>query len=245
MTAARGRPVLEIEQLVSGYGPVRVLDRVSLAVCEGEFVAIVGSNGAGKSTLLKTISGLLPIMAGTARFEGRGLNGRAPHEIIAAGLLHVAEGRRLFREQTVGDNLDLGLYDARLSRVQERERLDYVMDVFPVLREKLALLAGSLSGGQQQMLAIAQALVRSPRLLMLDEPSLGLAPVIVDQVLEVIQKLNKSGCAIILVEQLVERALEVADFCYIMTNGRVVGEGPAEVLRKSNLVKEAYLGSAP
>ncbi len=241
----RGRPLLKIEGLVSGYDSVQVLDGVSLQVCEGELVAIVGSNGAGKSTLLKTISGLLPVTQGTIEFEGRVLNGLAPHQIVAAGLLHVAEGRKLFREQSVRANLDLGFYGAGLSRSRERDRIEYVLDIFPVLGEKLDLLSGSLSGGQQQMLAIAQALVRAPRLLLLDEPSLGLAPVIVDQVLEVLKTLHLSGCAIVLVEQLVERALDIADFGYLVTRGRISGSGTARELREGDLVKEAYLGASP
>jgi branched-chain amino acid transport system ATP-binding protein len=154
----------------------------------------------------------------------------------------VAEGRRLFRSQSVMANLDLGLFGAGLSRAEEKRRLDEVLTMFPMLAERPNIAAGALSGGQQQMLAIAQALLRTPRLLMLDEPSLGLAPIVVDQVMEVILKLRDSGCAIVLVEQLVERALEVADYAYVLQNGRILGSGPPSALHGSDLIQHAYLG---
>ena len=237
-----GRPLLAVRDLVSGYGHVRVLEGVSFEVFDRQIVTILGGNGAGKSTLLKTLSGLLAVEAGSIRFAGDELAGRQPAQIVDRGLLHVAEGRRLFRTQSVMSNLELGLYGSRLSRAEERRRLDEVLTTFPMLAERPDIAAGALSGGQQQMLAIAQALLRTPRLLMLDEPSLGLAPIVVDQVMEVIVNLRAKGCAIVLVEQLVERALEVADVAYVMQSGRIIGSGRPEELHGSELIKHAYLG---
>jgi branched-chain amino acid transport system ATP-binding protein len=235
--------LLEVRNLDAGYGRVGVLDGISLAARAGQIVAVLGSNGAGKSTLLKTISGLLVPSRGEILFDGRPIAGLPPDRIVARGLLHVAEGRRLFRTQSVADNLELGLYRAGLSRGEERQRYEAVYALFPILRERRHLAAGLLSGGQQQMLAIGQALMRSPRLLMLDEVSLGLAPAIVDQVLEVVQRLRAEGCTIILVEQLVERALEIADYGYVLQNGRVGGAGTAAELAASDIVRRAYLGT--
>ncbi|MCX7274315.1 MAG: ABC transporter ATP-binding protein [Burkholderiales bacterium] len=235
-------PLLEVRDLVSGYDHVRVLEGVSFEVRDRQIVTILGSNGAGKSTLLKTLSGLLVVESGSIQFGGKSLVGRPPGEIVDAGLCHVAEGRRLFRTQSVMSNLELGLYGTRLSRAEEKRRLDEVLETFPMLAERPNIAAGALSGGQQQMLAIAQALLRTPRLLMLDEPSLGLAPIVVDQVMAVIQKLRDQGVAIVLVEQLVERALEVADIAYVLRSGRVLGSGRPEELQGSDLIKRAYLG---
>jgi branched-chain amino acid transport system ATP-binding protein len=235
-------PLLLVQDLHSGYDRIRVLEGVSMAVHEGAIVTVLGGNGAGKSTLLKTISGLLPATQGTVRFAGQDIVGRHPAQIVELGLLQVAEGRRLFRSQSVMANLDLGLFGARLSRAEERRRLDQILGMFPMLAERPNIAAGALSGGQQQMLAIAQALLRTPKLLMLDEPSLGLAPIVVDQVIELIVKLRSSGCAIVLVEQLVERALEVADIAYVLQNGRILGSGTPAELQGSELIQHAYLG---
>nr|WP_295469643.1 ABC transporter ATP-binding protein [Mesorhizobium sp.] len=235
-------PLLEIHDLSSGYGRVPVLDRVSLSVDTGRIVAVVGANGAGKSTLLKTISGLLKPSSGTIRLDGAPIGGIEPHMIVAMGLQHVAEGRRLFRSQTVAQNLDLALIGARLDRQEEHRRLADVHALFPILLEKAHLPAGALSGGQQQMLAIGQALMRSPKVLMLDEPSHGLAPIIVDEVFDVLVELRARGTAILLVEQLVERALDLADHAYVMVSGRITGNGPATSIRGSDLVRRAYTG---
>lgn len=235
------RPLLSVRHLASGYGHVGVLEDVVIHVHENEIVTLLGSNGAGKSTLLKTISGLLPVQGGSIHFDGVDIGSLRPRRIVDLGVLQVAEGRRLFRSQTVARNLDLGLYGAGISRAEERERLDHVHGLFPILQERRASLAGALSGGQQQMLAIGQALMRSPRLLMLDEPSLGLAPVIVDQVMDVLLKLRAAGCAILLVEQLVERALDVADIAYVMRTGRMLGHAAASTLHGSALVTSAYM----
>ncbi len=239
-----GEPLLEIAGLFAGYGHVGVLEDVTLRVDRGTVVALVGSNGAGKSTLLRTISGLLRPTAGRIRFSGRDVGGLAPQRIVAAGILHVAEGRRLFRSQSVRDNLDLGLFGAELARSDEVRRLDEVLGMFPILGDKLDHQVSTLSGGQQQMLAIAQALMRNPALLMLDEPSLGLAPIIVDQVMDVIVRLRSTGTTILLVEQMVERALEIADYAYVLQSGHMIGSGTPAELEQGDFVRRAYLGAA-
>jgi branched-chain amino acid transport system ATP-binding protein len=236
--------LLEIEAVDVGYGHVGVLEGVSLTVIERSIVALVGSNGAGKSTLLRAISGLLRPSKGRIVFAGIDIAGAAPNRVVDAGILHVAEGRRLFRQQSVQDNLELGLYGTRLGRSEEAARFARVFDLFPILAERCGARAGVLSGGQQQMLAIGQALMREPRLLMLDEPSLGLAPIIVDQVLEVIQRLRAAGTTILLVEQMVERALEIADYSYVLRNGRILGHGVAAEIAAGDLVRHAYVGAA-
>jgi branched-chain amino acid transport system ATP-binding protein len=235
--------MLQIQGLDAGYGHVGVLRGVDLRVQQGAIVALVGSNGAGKSTLLRAISGLLRPSAGSITFLGQLISGQAPHRIVDAGLMHVAEGRRLFRSQTVAANLELGLYGAKLARDAEQERYDFVFELFHTLRERLGERAGVLSGGQQQMLAIGQALMRQPKLLMLDEPSLGLAPIVVDQVMAVIQRLRATGTTILLVEQMVERALDIADHAYVLQNGAVMGHGTAADIRGSELIRRAYLGA--
>jgi branched-chain amino acid transport system ATP-binding protein len=236
--------LLEIEAVDVGYGHVGVLEGVSLTVFERSIVALVGSNGAGKSTLLRAISGLLRPSKGRIVFAGADIAGAAPNRVVDAGILHVAEGRRLFRQQSVQDNLELGLYGTRLGRGEEAARFARVFDLFPILAERRSARAGVLSGGQQQMLAIGQALMREPRLLMLDEPSLGLAPIIVDQVLDVIQRLRAAGTTILLVEQMVERALEIADYGYVLRNGRILGHGVAAEIAAGDLVRHAYVGPA-
>jgi len=235
--------LLDVQAIDAGYGRVRVLEGVSLAVEAGSIVALVGSNGAGKSTLLRAISGLLRPTKGRIVFDGGDIGGAAPNRVVAAGVLHVAENRRLFRQQSVQDNLELGLYGTHLSRSDEKARFTRVFDLFPILAERRGARAGVLSGGQQQMLAIGQALMREPKLLMLDEPSLGLAPVIVDQVLDVILRLRAAGTTILLVEQMVERALEIADHGYVLQNGRVLGHGKAAEIATSDLITHAYVGT--
>jgi branched-chain amino acid transport system ATP-binding protein len=220
-----------------------VLEGITLDVPAGGLVALVGSNGAGKSTLLRTLSGLLPISAGTIHFDGVALQGAKPGAIVARGLLQVAEGRRLFRAQSVRDNLELGLWGARLAPGEVAARFERVYTLFPVLHERRQVRAGILSGGQHQMLAVAQALMHAPRLLMLDEPSLGLAPSVIDQLFDAIVLLRSQGMTILLVEQMVERALQIADTAYVLQNGRVIGHGPARELRDGDLLRQAYLGA--
>jgi branched-chain amino acid transport system ATP-binding protein len=236
--------LLEIDGLDAGYGQVRILEGISLRLETGGIAALVGANGAGKSTLLKAISGLIRIHAGRILFEGEDITRLSPDRIVDRGLLHVAEGRRIFRRQSVRDNLDLSLTGTRLTAAETARRFDRVHALFPILAERARMTAGLLSGGQQQMLTIAQALMRSPRLLMLDEPSLGLAPIIVDQVLDTVEALARDGITILLVEQMVERALNIADTGHVIQHGRIVETGPAASLLDSQALKDAYLGHA-
>ncbi|HMN70288.1 MAG TPA: ABC transporter ATP-binding protein [Rhodoblastus sp.] len=240
---AQTSPILRVESVTAGYGHVGVLENVSIAASQGEIVAIVGSNGAGKSTLLRAISGLVRSSAGRIVFNGVDLAGARPDKVVTAGVLHVAEGRRLFRGQSVRDNLELGFYGERGGREVELERQRRVLELFPALSERMDAKAGVLSGGQQQMLAIGQALMRAPKLLMLDEPSLGLAPIVIDQVLDVVKRLARTGMTILLVEQMVERALEIANHVYVMRSGRVIGSGVPDEIKESALLRKAYLGA--
>ncbi|MCC7549388.1 MAG: ABC transporter ATP-binding protein [Burkholderiales bacterium] len=240
----RPQPLLEVDGLSVGYGIVPVIEEITLQVGRGEAVALLGANGAGKSTLLKAVSGLLVPGAGSIRFDGRDLSRLRAEALVTLGLSHVAEGRRIFRRETVLDNLLLGLYRLRLARAETAARVEEALAMFPALRQKADQLAGSLSGGQQQMLAIAQALVRKPRLLMLDEPSLGLAPNLVEEVFRTLAAVRAQGVSILLVEQVVERALEFADHAYLLQSGRLSGDGPAATLRGSEQVRRAYLGAA-
>jgi branched-chain amino acid transport system ATP-binding protein len=242
MTSLETPPLLSARHVDAGYSHVRVLEDVSLEARAGRIVALVGRNGAGKSTFLRTLSGLNRPTAGEILFNGNSIAGARPHAIVAAGLLHVAEGRRLFRRQSVDDNIELGRYGLRLTEAQRRQRIDRIHELFPVLQEKRDFVAGGLSGGQQQMLAIAQAMMREPKLLMLDEPSLGLAPVLVDQVLAAILALRAEGVAILLVEQMVERALEIADDAYVMQNGRVIASGTAREIAAGDALRTAFMG---
>jgi branched-chain amino acid transport system ATP-binding protein len=192
--------------------------------------------------LLRAISGLLKPTRGRISFDGKPIGGATPNRVVDAGILHVAEGRRLFRSQSVRHNLDLGLYGVKVERPEEKTRLDYVFELFPILVDKLDHQASTLSGGQQQMLAIGQALMRQPRLLMLDEPSLGLAPIVVDQVMDVIVRLKAGGTTILLVEQMVERALEIADYGYVLQSGRLTGSGTPAELQQGDAIRRAYVG---
>lgn len=241
---SRPQPTLDVQQLSVGYGPVPVVQQVSLQVGKGEAVALLGANGAGKSTLLKGLSGLLKASSGTVLFQGASTVGTTAEALVAKGLSHVAEGRRIFRRETVTDNLMLGMYRLGLSAADMNQRCDEVFELFPALRMKAALLAGSLSGGQQQMLAIAQALVRKPSLVMLDEPSVGLAPVLVEEVFLTLEKIRSQGVSILLVEQVVERTLEFVDYAYLLQNGRVTAQGTPAELAKTDVVRRAYLGDA-
>jgi branched-chain amino acid transport system ATP-binding protein len=240
----RPEAALSVEQLSVGYGSVPVLKQVSLKVGKGEAVALLGANGAGKSTLLKGISGLLKHSSGTLQFHGTPVTGMSAESLVARGLAHVAEGRRIFRRETVSDNLLLGMYRCRLAQAEKGRRLDEVYELFPALRAKASALAGSLSGGQQQMLAIAQALVRKPSLVMLDEPSVGLAPLLVEDVFRTLATIRSQGVAVLLVEQVVERALLFADYAYLMQNGRIAAAGTPDELAPTDVVRRAYLGDS-
>lgn len=233
---------LVIDSIHAGYGRVKVLDDVSISIEDGQLLTIIGANGAGKTTLLRTLSGLTTRYAGSIRLDGEEITTWSPTRIARAGLVHVAEGRRLFHSMSVADNLELGAYATKMA-VGERESVrDSVYELFPILREKRYQEAGRLSGGQQQMLAIGQALVARPKLLLVDELSFGLAPKVLDAVLAVLLKLNKSGLTIVLVEQAVEKALSVADTAVLMQSGRVVAAGTAQSFIGNSIVHRAYLG---
>ncbi|WP_151483700.1 ABC transporter ATP-binding protein [Streptomyces albicerus] len=243
MAASPEAPLLRLTGLHSGYGPVPVVRDVTLSVYEGEICALLGANGAGKSTLLRTLSGLLKPTAGTVEFDGADITGCRPEVISLRGLVHVLEGRRLFHGLTVRENLDLGLWGRKLTAAEERERLDRVLGTFPVLEKRLGARAEVLSGGEQQLLAIGQALLSGPRMLLIDEPSLGLAPVAVDRVLTTVSELRGTGLTVLLVDQAVERTLELADRAYVMRAGRIVAEGPSAHLRDGPQLRHAYLGT--
>jgi branched-chain amino acid transport system ATP-binding protein len=234
-------PLLEIVDLEAGYGPIRALDRVSLEVGEGELVALIGANGAGKTTLLMAISAVVPARAGTIRFAGRDLAGLPSHEIVRAGIGHAPEGRRIFPRLTVRENLELGGF-MQTDRARLRRDIDEACGLFPVLGQRLGQQGGTLSGGEQQMLAIARALVGRPRLLLLDEPSLGLAPLIVAKVFEVIASLSARGIAVMLVEQNARAALKLATRGYVLETGRITLTGSGPELAADRRVRDAYLG---
>ena len=232
--------LLDVVKLRAGFGNTPVLFDVDLQLESGELVALIGANGAGKSTLLGALSGLVRIFGGQVRFNGREIGGLRPEMIVAAGLAHVPQGRRLFGPLTVRRNLLLGAY--RRHDGQVNEDLGRVLQYFPALADKLERDAGSLSGGEQQMVAIGRGLMARPKLLMIDEPSLGLAPKVVDRVMEIVKVINQDGTAVLLVEQDVVLALEIADRGYVLENGRIVMSGSAESLRGDPAVRKAYLG---
>jgi len=233
--------VLEIEDLEAAYGDALALSGVTLSVGPGEIVALLGPNGAGKSTLLKSIAGLLRPRAGTIRWEGEDLSRVGAHQIVERGLAMVPEGRRLFGSMTVEENLALGAFAPRARGVRQAS-LERAYALFPVLRERRRMLVRALSGGQQQMVAVGRALMTNPRLLMLDEPSLGLAPRLVRAILDALVEINRSGVAIFLVEQNVPAALALAHRAYVLEAGRIVGEGRGDELLRDPHVRRAYLG---
>ena len=231
--------MLEIRGLTVAYDGLLALDDVSMQVGSGEFVAVIGANGAGKTTLVKTIIGLMRPEAGSIRLDGQEIVGRAPYEIVERGIATVPEGRRLFPELTVRENLLLGAYIPRM-RADAPRRMEQVFDLFPRLRERCRQLAGLMSGGEQQMLAIGRALMSEPRLLILDEPSLGLSPKLTDEVLTAVAGLHSAGRSVLLVEQNVRIALRLADRGYAFSNGRILLEG-SDLLDRPE-IKQAYLG---
>jgi branched-chain amino acid transport system ATP-binding protein len=232
--------LLEVEDLHVAYGKAEVVHGVSLTVADGEFVALLGRNGAGKSTTLHAISALIGKRGGKIRFDGLDITNATPRDIVRAGLVQVLEGHRVFHPLCVEDNLLIGTY-ARSPR-GDRSKLDAMYTLFPELAERRTQAASRLSGGQQQILAVAQGIIAEPRLLMLDEPSGGLAPLVIDRILDVARSLTQKGVAVLLVEQLVEKALAHADRCYLMSTGHVVHEGPAHDLAGSDVLHKAYLG---
>jgi branched-chain amino acid transport system ATP-binding protein len=234
-------PVLEIQDLKVSYGAIKALDGVSFTVPAGRIVALLGANGAGKSTVLRAITGLAPPQSGRIVFDGRELRGLKTHEIIRAGLAVVPEGRRIFANLTVLDNLLLGAYFRRDLEARARD-LENLFQTFPRLAERRHQAAGTLSGGEQQMLALGRALMSRPRLLLLDEPSLGLAPLLVAEVFNIITRLNRQGVTILLVEQNAAVALGIAHYAYILETGRVALKGPGPELLAQPRLQEAYLG---
>ena len=240
MHISAAEPLLDVKSLNAGYGKIVVLHGVDMVVRSGEVVALLGPNGAGKTTLLRAVSGLLPWNAGSVHFCGRSLQGAGPRETARIGLVHVVEGHRVFTQQSVTDNLLLAAYDLR--RGERAARVEEALSYFPEIAAKCRDPASALSGGQQQMLAVAQGLVRRPRLLMLDEPSAGLSPVLVDRVLTVVAKLRESGTAVLLVEQLIEKTLAVADRVYALAQGHVVLNAITSETDLPRRLEQAYFG---
>lgn len=233
--------MLELEDVRAGYGSVDVLLGIHLHVSEGEVVALLGRNGAGKTTTLRAISGLIRVRAGAVRLGGERIDRLPPEAVVRRGLAHVPEGRQIFADLTVAENLRMGAYARRGPGL--RDHLDWVLGLFPLLRQRYGQLAGTLSGGEQQMLAIARGLMARPRVLLVDEPSLGLSPRMVHTVFTVLGRLRETGTSLLLVEQNAFRALEVADRAYVLKGGRVELEGSSEVLRTSPEVERLYLGA--
>ena len=232
--------MLEVRDVVSGYGNLIALHRVSLSVAQGALVAVLGANGAGKTTLLKTVSGLVPCRDGLIRLQGTAIHAKPPHEIARLGVGHAPEGRRILPECTVLENLRLGAYTVK-DRTLYEERLEAVFRLFPRLNERQRQLAGTLSGGEQQMLAVGRALMPNPRILLLDEPSLGLAPLVVEMLFERIIEINKGGTTVLLVEQNVHLALEIASSAYVLRSGRIAAEGSPSQLAEAGGLEELYL----
>jgi branched-chain amino acid transport system ATP-binding protein len=233
--------MLELRNIDAGYGTFQALFGISMRIEAGEAVAVIGANGAGKTTLLRVISGLLPASAGEMTMEGVSLRAVPPHKVIETGIAHVPESRRLFPRLSVEDNLRMGAF-IPAARAKFAERRDYVYDLFPRLKERRAQLAGTLSGGEQQMCAIARALMSGPRLVLLDEPSMGLAPVIVQQVLELVRRIRQEGYTVLIVEQNVVQVLKIADRAYLLEAGRIETSGAARDLLESDAVHRAYMG---
>ncbi|MDP9456621.1 MAG: ABC transporter ATP-binding protein [Actinomycetota bacterium] len=231
--------LLEVENIHSFYGHIQALRGVSLTVEEGEVVTLIGSNGAGKTTTLRSIHGVLPPKQGRVVFDGEEIQGTPAHDMISKGIAQSPEGRKIFSRMTVRENLEMGAYH-RTDDI--REDMDRVFDLFPRLKERIKQEAGTMSGGEQQMLAIGRALMSRPKLLLLDEPSMGLAPVLVERIFQIIQEINKQGTTILLVEQNANVALEIATRGYVLETGAVVNSAPAEKLRQDPKVREAYLG---
>ncbi len=236
--------MLNLEGVNAFYGTVQALKNISLKVGEGDIVTIIGANGAGKSTLLNAISGVIQTQSGAVWYQGTNIVQYAPAKIVSMGISQVPEGRQLFSHLTVRDNLHLGayLYHNRKFRKEIEEKLDWIYDLFPILRKRAKQLAGTMSGGEQQMLAIARALMSRPKLLLLDEPSMGLAPLFVHEIFKVIRRLNDQGTTILLIEQNARAALQLAQYGYVLETGTVALEGPAHELLADDKVRRAYLG---
>jgi len=236
------KQLLSIKDLHSRYGRIEVLHGVSAEVGKGKVVALIGANGAGKTTLMRTISGVQPVTGGSIEFEGQSLKGISAHARVKLGIAQVPEGRHIFTPLPVEDNLAIGTWTLDRDARADKSRMEWVYDAFPILYEKRKIVAGSLSGGQQQMLAIGRALMAQPRLLLLDEPSMGLAPIIVTQIFDVLRKLKDEGMTILIVEQNANAALAFADHAYVMETGTIALEGPAKTIAADPRVRESYLG---
>lgn len=233
--------MISVKELDAGYGDIQVLRGVSLEINEGEIVSLVGANAAGKSTMVKALSGIIKPWRGQVLFDGVRVDTLEPHEIVELGIIQVPEGRRLFPQMSVLENLLLGAYTPRARRDYEKTLGD-ILEMFPILKERQNQLAGSLSGGEQQMCAIGRGLMAKPKLLMLDEPSLGLAPILVAQVLSMVKTIREQGVTVLLVEQNVRQSLSLADRGYVLENGRIVMEGSSAALLADDRLRQAYLG---
>ena len=233
--------LLEVTNLHSGYGKIEILKGLSLKVPLGKIISLIGANGAGKTTFLMTLSGLVQTRKGTIHFEGKGIEKMQPDQIVRHGITHVPEGRRVFQHLTVNENLDLGAYTRSRGKETQKD-MEEMLELFPILKKRLKMLAGNLSGGEQQMLAMARALMGRPRLLLLDEPSLGLAPKMVEVVFSLIQRIHENGITILLVEQNAWKALDIADYAYVIESGRIQMQGTGKELLADPKVKSAYLG---
>ncbi len=233
--------MLELRQVSTYYGKIQALQDVSIRVDDGEIVTLIGANGAGKSTTLMTVCGILHPRSGEILWNGAPIHHLPPHDIVKLGISQVPEGRLIFPELTVRENLDLGAF-LRSDRDGIASDMDYVFELFPILKERISQQGGTLSGGEQQMLAVGRALMARPKLLLLDEPSLGLAPIIIQQIFKIIQKVNADGTTVFLVEQNANQALRIAHRGYVMENGRIVMEESAQTLLASEKVRKAYLG---
>ncbi|UWQ58110.1 ABC transporter ATP-binding protein [Leisingera caerulea] len=233
--------LLEMKNVAVNYGKINAIRNISVAVPEGKIVTIIGGNGAGKTTTLRAMSGMLPITAGEITFEGNRIDHLPAHKVVANGIAHVPEGRRIFPDMTVEENLRTGAF-LRKDREAIEADLEDVCERFPRLRERRTQMARTMSGGEQQMLAIGRALMSKPRLLLMDEPSMGLAPVIVEEIARIVEEINANGLSVVLVEQNAELALELADYAYVLETGNAAMEGPADELHGNEHVRAAYLG---
>ncbi len=233
--------MLKVSNLSISYKKINAVRDISFEIGEGEIVSLIGSNGAGKTSTMRAISGLVRVKSGVITLNGEEITGKSPSQIVSAGIVHVPEGRQVFSRLTVAENLEMGGWLTR-DKQKVRERTEYVFELFPVLRERLRQKAGSLSGGEQQMLAIGRGLVTGPKVLLLDEPSLGLAPIVVERVFEVIRKLQESGMTILLVEQNAVDAMAISERTYIMESGSIVLDGPSAEIAENDEVKRIYLG---
>lgn len=233
--------MLKVENLQVYYGGIHALKGISLEVNQGEIVTLIGANGAGKSTTLRTISGLLHAKEGKVAFKGEEINNVPAHHIVARGLCHVPEGRKIFSELSVRDNLEMGAY-LRKDKDGIKEDMERVFNLFPRLYERQKQMGGTLSGGEQQMLAIGRAILSKPELLLMDEPSMGLAPLLVQEIFEIIKRINKEGTTILLIEQNANMALSIADRAYVMETGNIVLQGSAKDISNNEAVRKAYLG---